>query len=203
MSPHDATYREAIQAFALFTNWWGGWIPVRLGTWTEREVMWRHGPHSDLPELVSHLDARHDDEILLGLPQAKPFNGGVGVVSILWARVTGSDQVTRARQFKPHPSLVLQDGTGSGRLLLWALEETISWPEAVAANKRIAYRLRAVQKWADPDLLWVNAPGTFLRNGRARPAPVRVGRLSTATFTAKQVAGSLKDPPANNWWEAA
>jgi hypothetical protein len=95
--------------------------------------------------------------------------------------------------------MILQEGTSTRRWLLWALEEPVSWFEAVKLNKRLAYKFGGVQKWSDPDLLWLPAPGTCLRAGRARPLPIRVSRVTTATFVRGDVAGGLKDPPEQVW----
>jgi hypothetical protein len=204
MSPHQAVYQEALQAFLFTSAWWGGSMPVKLGAWapsTEKgsETIWR-GPHDDLTGIVRDLDERYDDEVLLGVPQSKPWAGGVSSASMLWAVVDGKDQLQRARRFKPYPSLVLQAGAASRRWLVWALEEPVSYFELVAANRKLAYHLRAVQKFGDPDLVWFPAPGTCLRQGRARPVPVRVARLTTDACVAEGIVGRLKEPPPKDAW---
>jgi hypothetical protein len=85
--------------------------------------------------------------------------------------------------------------------VFWPLEAVHSWQQVRDANRRIAYRLRAVQKHGDPDELVFCAPGTCMRAGRSRPVPVRVARLSVETFTLAAVVGRLKDPPDVRWWE--
>lgn len=196
-----ASFEDALQAFEFFTAWWGGWVPVRLGSWRGRdEFMWRQGPHSDLPDVVRWLDEEHDDEVLLGMPQNRPGAGGVAVCSVLWCRVEGTDQLQRARRFRPLPSLVLAEGSSSRRLLMWPLERAIPHADVVERNRKIAYALRAKQKWGDPDLLWVPAPGTCLRDGRSRPVPVRVARLALDFFAADAVTGRLKEPPPRDAW---
>lgn len=197
---HAARFDEALQAFQFYTAWWGGWIPIRLASWRGREMMWRQGPSSDLPDLVRWLDEENDDEILLGMPQAKPFNGGVGLVSVLWVRVEGKEQLARARRFRPLPSLVLAEGSSTRRLLMWPLERTINYFDATERNRKIAYCLGAKQKWGNPDELWVPAPGTCLRDGRTRPVPVVVSRLTLGTFWPDQVTARLKEPPAKDAW---
>jgi hypothetical protein len=80
----------------------------------------------------------------------------------------------------------------------------VPWGVALKQNKRLAYRFGAVQKYADPDVLTIAAPGTCLRSG-ARPVPVRVSRLTDATFPLEVFAGHrwLKDPPDPQAWMAA
>lgn len=200
-----ATLAEGLQAYGLYSAWWGGWIPVRLGSWVEerREVIWRQGPAAGLERLVRELDEENDDDVLLGVPQHRPFNGGVGHASVLWARVEGKEQLQRARRLRPLPSLVLQEGTSSRRWLLWALERPAGYFDLRDANRKLAYAIGGVQKHGDPDAVWFPAPGTCLRSGRSRPVPVRVARLTAATYPcAKAVVGRLKEPPdLVPWWE--
>jgi hypothetical protein len=197
---HAARFTEALQAFQTMTGWWGGYLPVRLGSWRDDECMWRRTPHSDLPKLVRALDEEHDDEILLGLPQAKPFNGGVGRVSVLWVRVEGTDQLQRARKLKPRPSLALAEGSSTRRVLFWALEKPIDYFDAEARNRRLAYACKAVQRFGNPDAMWVPAPGTCLRRDRTRPVPVVVARLTTDVYKPDAVTGRLKEPPPKDAW---
>jgi hypothetical protein len=206
---HAAPHGEACQAFLAMTAWWGGWLPVRLGSWAYQDFAWRCPTSSrarwrDLAGLVADLENEHDDDVLLGMPQTRPNVGGVGKVSVLWARVTGKEQLAWARKFRPLPTFVLQEGGGSSRVLFWWLERTIPWADAVALNRRLAYKFGAVQKFSDPDLLWINAPGTSMRDGRARPAPVRVARLTTASFQPAvfERHRGLKEPPARDWMTA-
>jgi hypothetical protein len=202
---HAATFADALAYWQLSAAWWSpdAAVPVRLGAWGEGEVMWRRGPRADLADTVRWLDERHDDDVLLGMPMNRPWAGGVSRASMLWCRVEGSDQLERARRFRPLPSIVFAEGSSSRRLLFWPLEAVHPWGEVLAANRRIAYRLRAVQKHGDPDELVFSAPGTCLRSGRARPVPVRVVRLTVETFTLAQVASRLRDPPEVRWYEVA
>jgi hypothetical protein len=199
----------ALAQLLWVTSWWGGFMPVRLGSWGEGEVCWRQCPRrglaswrSDIAGLVRSLDEEHDDEILLGLPQSRVNAGGVGQVSVLWARIEGSAQQQWARKFRPLPSMALQEGSSSRRLLIWALEETVPWVDALALNRKLAYKFSAVQKWSDPDALVIPAPGTCLREGRTRPVPVRVSRLTDATFRREvfERHRGLKEPPDAQAW---
>lgn len=208
MSPHSATYTEALGAYLTISAWWGGWLPITMASWRPGEAIWRCGPAGpgrdhDLAGIVRFLEEQHDDEIRLGVPEAKPNNGGVGCASMLWAVVEGTDQLARARRFKPHPALVLQAGGGSKRWLVWPLEQRLDYFHLKDFNRRIAYHLRAVQKHGDPDLAWFPAPGSCLREGRSRPVPVRVARLTTDTFSTDFAQRLKPAPELRNWWEAA
>jgi hypothetical protein len=119
---------------------------------------------------------------------------------ILWAWVEGGEQVGRAQQFTPKPSLVLRMGKGcSRRLLIWALRNPIDTNEAEEANRRIAYRLGAQQKPGRPGLLRVPIPGSMLKVGRAKPVPVLVTRITTDDF-APGFTAKLPEPPPRDAW---
>ena len=195
-----ATFDEALQAFLCISAWWGGYVPIRLASWGPHEVIWRQGPAQDLTGIVRFLDEEFTDEIHLGVPEMEPWSGGVGFASMLWAVVEGTDQLARARRFRPLPSLVLQAGSGTRRWLIWALEERVGYYELQDANRKLAYHLRATQRHGDADRAWFPAPGTCLREGRSRPVPVRVARLTTDAFRAESVVGRLKEPPAKDAW---
>jgi hypothetical protein len=198
---HAAPAGEALTALQFFVGWSGGWIPIERLRERETKRFWRRALAPGLPALVQDLDARYSDEIRFGLPQARRFNGGVGAATILWARVETGEQYENAKILRPLPSLVLREGGTLKRLLIWGLEEQLPWPQVVQANKRLAYRLGTKQADADPDRLWIPAPGTCLRVGRSRPVPVVCALLSTVTYTRDGVVGFLKDPPESNWWE--
>lgn len=204
MSPHAATFNEALYAIDFILGWAGGSMPVELTS--ERVTFWHRcgqpGDGARLARVVRWHDERLDTEIRLGIPQAGPCNGGVSAATALWAVVDGKDQLQRAWRFKPRPSMVLQAGGGSRRWLLWALSERVDYFALEAANRKIAYALRAVQKHGDPDRISFPAPGTCLREDRARPVPVRVARLTTDSFTAQSVVGRLKEPPPKDAWLA-
>lgn len=194
--------REALIALDYFMGFAGGWMPVDQHVTGRTLHNWHHTGTAEsgrlLAETVRRCDERWSHEISFGIPQ-RYRAAGVTRGTVLWARVEGGEQVKLAHRFRPYPSVVLQDGSSSRRLLLWPLEHTIDWFELRQFNRRLAYRFKAVQKHADPDALRVPAPGTFLRVGRSRPAPVVVTRLSTASFTAEEVVGRLKDPPEVTW----
>jgi hypothetical protein len=211
VSPHAATFGEALDALLCMTSWAPGarYVDLERSNLPSRS---RHVAHSWfdargparrrlIADTVRRLDERYSPEITMCLPRKERGWGSVTACTVLWARVEGSEQIERARAFSPSPSLVLQDGGSSRRLLLWALARPLGWSDTVRANKRLAYALHAVQKWSDPEELRIPVPGTCLRMGRSRPVPVRVGRLSLEMFTPRELVGQLKDPPENKWWE--
>jgi hypothetical protein len=194
----------ALQALNLYLSVGGAWMPIVRRREGERDrLAWRPAGRPGLEHLVRAWDERPDREILIGLPQARRWNQGVGQVGVLVARVEGTEQLARARRFRPLPSLVLAEGSSSRRWLLWALERPVGYFDAVERNRKIAYALRATQKWKDPDRVWLPAPGTCLRVDRARPVPVVCARLSTDTFAADAITARLKEPPALDAWRDA
>ncbi len=208
---HVAHGGAALEQLLCMTAWWGGAMPVRLGSAPAEETFWREVQRPgarpwrwDIASLVRELDEEHDDEVLLGLPWSSPTAGGVARASVLWARVEGSEQVRWAMRFRPLPTMALQEGASSRRVLFWALEEAVPWATVLKQNRRLAYRFGAVQKHADPDVMVFAAPGTCLRSGK-RPVPVRVSRLTDATFPVAVFSEHrwLKDPPEQNWMAGA
>jgi hypothetical protein len=203
----QAQFDEALQWLLASSTWWGGQLRVRLGSWPEDRFVcqrWRDGAfRGDLARAVRFYDEEFDDEILIGLPWDRKDSGGVSRTSVLWARVEGAEQLGWAKRFRPLPSMILQEGSSSRRWLLWFLEQPVDYVTALKLNRRLAYKFSAVQKWADPDVLWLPAPGTCLRADRARPVPVRVSRMTLDTYWPNDVAGALRDPPEPVWMDAA
>jgi hypothetical protein len=201
-------HRDAIVALDFMTGWAGGWRPVyryrddRGAGPGGARVWWTRAGRSGvwLADAVRHADERYSDEVELGLPEFRRWNGGVGGATVLWAYVTGADQLRRARAFRPLPTLVVQEGSSSRRWLIWWLEEFVRYGALGEANRKLAYALGAVQKHGDPDAFRVPAPGSCLRRGRRKPVPVVCGRLSLESFRVGQVVGRLKEPPAKDAW---
>lgn len=202
MSPHAATFSEALRALDLLMGWRDPWMPIDYGG--DRRTWHRCGDPSGLARLIQAWDERWSEEMLLGLPWARMSSGGPCGATILWARVEGKDQTQRAHRFRPLPTMVIREGASSRRLLMWALDEWRDYFDVEKANKRIAYRLRSKQCDGLPERLRVPAPGTCLRVGRTRPVPVVVARLEPVFFSINAVAGRLKDPPPQRMpWETA
>jgi hypothetical protein len=204
---HAVQGPAALQALEQIVGWSGGWLPLhRHRAGLEPRMWWQetHVPGSPrrLVDAVRLWDERFSEEVLVGLPQLRPFNGGVGQCTVLWARVEGKDQERRARSFRPLPSMVLQEGSSSRRWLIWSLREVAGYFQAQAANRKLAYALGATQKYGDPDVFLVPAPGTCLRVDRSRPVPVVCTRLTMADYTLDGVVGRLKEPPElKPFWE--
>lgn len=205
VSPHAATFRQALRALDLILGWHHGAMPIDYG---QRELTgrtWhRCGDPDGLVRLVEHFDCEHSDEVQLRLPEARPGAGPCGATA-LWAVVSGKAQCERAFRFRPLPSVVLRAG-GSRRVLLWPLRRWADYFEVEDLNKRIAYRLGAKQCDGLPEALRIPAPGTCLRVGRSRPIPVVVSRLEAVAFMPEQVAGRLRKPPEvdqSKWRKAA
>jgi hypothetical protein len=202
MSPHSAPVYEALEALGVIVGYAGGWMPVYRTREGRVRVFWRESRRPGLGSTIRALDEAYGDQITLGLPEARRFNGGVGSCTVLWSRVQGPDQLRRANAFRPRPTMVLADGRSS-RLCLWWLERPVSYFVARDANRKIAYCLRAVQKWGDPDALRIPCPGSCVTEGRARPLMVRVSRLTTASFVPDMVVGRLREPPPKDAWREA
>jgi hypothetical protein len=202
MSPHAAKLDEAVYALHMMLGWHESYMPVEL-TDTRTRYWHRCGRPGDgarLARVVRWHDEHRDTEIRLGIPHLTPKSGGVHRATVLWAVVDGPDQLARANRFRPRPSLVLKAGFSSRRWLVWALEEPVDYFQLQAANRKLAYCLRATQKFGDADLAWFPAPGTCLREDRTRPVPVVVARLTTDTFHAASVVDRLKEPPPKDAW---
>lgn len=212
---HVATFDQALHALAFILGWNGGIMEVR--TWREDR-----GDHSDffdmasssaggrLTRFVRATDERFSSEVLVGAPATKRAKGGVGTATAFWVRVEGTEQNRWLSGFRPEPTLVLREGSSSRRWALWALEHPVRWVGIDRGNRRLAHRMRAPKKWAEPERLWLPAPGCCLRRDRARPVPVVVERLEPVTFMPLDVIGdrvvdgrrhrALPDAPAADAW---
>lgn len=198
MTPHVVWPAQAISALDFMLGWAGGHMPVDVERNGQVDRFWHAcepGSGPRLAKRVLSLDERLSPEIRFGLPRVGVDSGGVSYATVLWAVVEGKLQVRCAANHQPLPSMVLRLGEGSRRILLWPLDERLGYYDAKQMNRRLAYRFHAVQKLGDPDELRIPAPGCCLRVGRKRPVMVRVSRFVANTFTARDVAGRLKDPP--------
>lgn len=182
---------EALAALDLFLGWHHKQMPVYQG---RRQTGWHAAGHPGRLEQM----AEHNDELAVGLPWRRR-DGGVTGATIVWARIAGASQYDRALKFKPLPTMVLQEGRSTRRLLIWALDTFLSYDLIFDANRRIAYRLEAVQKHGDPDSLRIALPGTLV-DGKRR---VTVARLTTDTHSLATVVGRLRPPPDNTGWRKA
>lgn len=203
MSPHAATLDQALSALAFIVGWSGGIMEVR--TWRENR-----GDHRDffnmdatagrrLARFVRTADERYSPEVLLGIPATKP-GGGVRTATVFWVRVEGTEQNRWLSKFRPLPTMVLREGTSSRRWVLWALDFPVRWTGINRGNRNLAHHMRAPKKWAEPERLWLPAPGTCLRRGVSKPVPVVVERLEPVSYEPLAVVGRLKEAPEPDAW---
>lgn len=193
---------ESVRHIAFALGYYGGDLPVYVdqGPNPARLLECKAGGNygRQLVALSHTLDEIRSAEVAVGLPTIKSY---VHTSTVLWAWVKGGEQVKRARTFKPSPSIVLQIGTSSERLLLWTLRNPIAVELVEAYNSKVSYALKAPRTRVRAEKLRVPMPGTFMRLDRRRPAPILVTRLEMGTPTYEQVAGSLKDPPPKDAWK--
>jgi hypothetical protein len=206
MSPHAATFRQALRALDLILGWHHSCLPIDYGQSELTGRTWhRCGDPHGLVRLVEHFDTEHSDEVQLRLPEPRQGSGPMGA-SVLWARTEGKVQSQRAFKLRPMPTIVLREGGSSRRLMIWALRRWADYFEVQDLNARLAYALGAKQCDGLPERLRIPAPGSCLRVGRARPIPVVVSRLEPVSFLPEQVAGRLRKPPEvdpSKWRKAA
>ena len=204
---HAARADVALGALQFMLGWPGGWVPMFVTGGPEAWEFWERpgaaGAGERVAARVRWLDEEYSAECALGMGRPSFGFGTTTRVGCLWVVVSGGDQNDRLRRFRPYPSMVLREGGSSRRTALWLLERPLHYADALRANKRIAYRLRAVQKHADPDGFVVPCPGSFLRAGRARPVPIIVTRLVADSWRSRDLVGRLKDPPVADGWRKA
>lgn len=193
---------SAIEPLVWMIGWGAGKIrvPVYLdaalapSTWLDGTPAAVAG---ELARRAERWDFERSAQVEIGMPARRG-----GACSVLWCWLNTPDSAARAARWRTRlPSLVLRMGGSSRRLAFWAMEEMVAGVSVEAANRRLAYALRAPQKWALPDSLRIPVPGTFLRVGRVRPSPVLVSRLVDDVYGRAQLVGRLKDPPPKDAWK--
>lgn len=130
----------------------------------------------------------------MGAPCRKRLLNDLHWTPFCWCRIEGEKQLKRARWFKPLPTMVLSEGGSTRKWLIWWTNQ-LDYTTAEDFNKRIAYKLGAVQKHGSPENLRIPLPGTCLRVGRSRPVPIVVSRLEPVRFEAAKRFGGLRKPP--------
>ena len=190
----SATDLQAIAFVAFLLGWNGGYLPLLA---EGSDIRWVSNPQRRLVRLVQPLEGL---DVSVGLPCEERSRRTLATSTVLWAWVQGSDQLARAYDFRPLPSLVLRMGNGSRRLLVWLLNKAMATEFVETANRRIAYALHAPQKWAAGESLQLPLPGTLLRLGRTRPVPVVVTRMELDDFDPKVIVGQLREPPERYDW---
>lgn len=191
-------FQQALSALDAIMGWRDRWLPVRRLREDAERPCWHHtGNPRALTTLVARSDELWSDEVLLGVPERERGRGPCGA-TFLWCRVEGPKEIKRAHQFRPLPSVAVQ--ANGVRFLIWPLKTWLPYFDVEERNRKIAYRLGATQKYGTPENLWMPAPGSCLRVGRARPVPVVCRRLEAVAFKPDQVTGRLKDPPERYDW---
>lgn len=184
---------EAFSALNLLLGWESPWIPVYGHADARTADLWHQASQRNASAVLHALCDRREGACV-GPGQRTTQDGGPTSLTILWARVQGSEQEKRAHRFRPLPTLVLREGSSTRRLLIWALTAPLRYEDCYAANRRIAYRLGAKQKDGRPEFLRIPAPGQPAGRGT-----VDVTRLEGVAYVPGDVVGRLKDPPEPKW----
>jgi hypothetical protein len=108
---------EALAALDLFLGWHHHQFPV-FHDGARQPSRWHIAGRTDRLERSLHDGAG----IAIGLPLGRREAGGPTGATIVWARIAGASQYSRALKFKPLPTMVLQEGRSTRRLLIWALD---------------------------------------------------------------------------------
>lgn len=207
MSPPRVAVRpaEAIEEISFALGYHGGDLPVYLnGAPNPHRRLSCENPRARagvrLARLAAHLDHAESAEVAVGLPTRQEF---VYHSTVLWCWVKSGDSVKRAGRFKPAPSIVLKLGASQERLLIWVLNQPVDVALVEPHNARLAYALHAPRTRCKPEKLRLPLPGTFIRQGRSRPSPVLVTRLSVGPklHAWDRITGDLKDPPPSDAWK--
>ena len=181
-------------ALDFLLGWAGGYLPVYRENGHGVKTAWLEAGRNGLASFAAESQRLRSDDLHVGLPCKVRF-GGPTMGTVLWCRIEGQDQLDRARRHRPLPSMVVQEGRSTRRVLIWALEDRAGYVDIETMNRRLAYRFGAVQRFGVPENLRVPVPGTFLRAGRSRPVAVVTTRLEPDFYSLTDVAGRLKDPP--------
>jgi hypothetical protein len=195
----DVEPAEAVRFLVFILGWNGGALPVFVNGREERLLLCKAGTAERLHELARRADLERSAQVEIGLPMR---DHGVGESTVLWAWSRSRDATRRASRFRPTPALVLRFGRGAQRLMLWGLSELVPYVSIEPHNERIAYALHAPRTHCTPEKLRIPLPGTFLRIGRRRPAPVLVTRMEATDYTRSQVTAALKEAPPRDAWRA-
>lgn len=193
---------EAVRQLVFMLSWLGeGRLPVYLDGLPNPTMRERcESPHTPrrVANAARHFDFDSSFEVAVGLPRTAEF---VYNCTILWAWVKTGEQERRAAKFTPAPAVVLKVGDSKERLMIWPLRNHVLESRARDLNGRLSYALHAPRTRGVPERLRVPLPGTFMRVGRLRPAPIVLTRFDAdTTFEADEVAGALREPPALDAW---
>lgn len=193
---------DAIERLGFMLSWLGeGELPVYVDGQpnpVSRESCGNPATPRRIARMAHSFDFDDSYEVALGLPRTAEY---VYHSTILWAWISSGEQEQRAFGFSPAPTVVLRIGKAKERLLIWPLRNPLLEQDARAANVRIAYALHTPRTRGAPERLRVPLPGTFMRVGRTRPAPILLSRFDDEhTFVAQDVVGKLREPPPIDAW---
>lgn len=185
---------QACGALAFMLGYSGGSLPLYVdGRWTvDSEIPAGPSAGDRLWRRAGCIDRVGSGQVELGLPVE---NGYVFRSGVLWCWCESKDSAWRAAQLEHAPSMVLRFGTAASRLCLWLLSRPLRSEDVGRANRRLAYACRAPQTRVEGEKLRVPVPGTFMRVGRVKPAPVLVTQLDLHSVSARDLVRDLKDPP--------
>lgn len=197
--PAALTLEEKYVAFVFLIGWAGGHLPVYLDGAATPARWFEITSWSVLGlELLRHCerwDAR-GRQIEVGLP-CNERRTGVGTTTVLTVPIETPASARNCHRWLKLPTFVLRFGRSAKRIVLWGMSEPVPAISAEAANKKLAYACHSPYRMVDPDRVRIPVPGSSIRVGRKRPAPVTVTALNPdATYTRSELVGRLKDPPA-------
>lgn len=201
MSPHGELPAEVVRILELVLAGHCEWMMSKAFDADGREKrMWTRPGSGELVGLVERADFHLSQEVRLGPGRPKIKRSIVDYLGCLWVRTDSKAAAARLARFRPEPSVVLREGVSSRFWALWWLDRLWNADVILRANERISYNVGAPRKGASPDELWVPAPGSCLRVGRTRPAPVAVVSAPGHLWKIQQVTKRLKDAPDRNAW---
>lgn len=195
MSAHlEVSGNDAAHALCLAMGYSGVLLPVYVDGKPRVAFKASVRAPGKLWEKARALDERRSAEVALGLPE-------YAASTVLWAWTdTGAQAAAVRRCGLPSPAIVLKMGGAAKRLLLWIIDEPVDHVLVENGNRRLAYALHAPYGRCAPEKLRVPLPGTFLRAGRARPAPVLVTRMELDVVSRARLVAGLKEPPDKDAW---
>lgn len=198
-----ASFGDGLLTRCRFTPAWEGTGAIEELPEHARSTQWVERRIDKAREFGYMVDPRTQENFsdVLVSPVPRRENGQWGSSGVLWARLDTGPQYKALGGMGKGPTCVIRAGGSVQRYALWALAAPLDLKWCEKANRRISYRLDTARKWATPESgLLVPVPGTTLRYGREkRPLEVVVEYADVArVYKARDVVGSLKDPPAPN-----
>jgi hypothetical protein len=152
-------------------------------------------PVRDLDQATRRCVALADEfNVLVGVAPRTREEGTAAAVErvwTLWVDLDGAEALSRLRDFRPLPSIVIRSGSDDSAHAYWPLREPIPTHWAQRANRRLAIALNGDVQATDGARL-LRAAGT-LNHKHEPPRPVTCTRIELEVFTSDQVAGPLAD----------